>query len=340
MMKQKKHQPSKLRDKIPLVETKLSKASEACKTKEPLKKDLIIQLTKLQEKYDNLENEFRDLGKENEALKIKNNENSEKIKGMQKTIENFEKDATTTTKHTQTVRGMDLKCIECNFEALTNTELSWHMGEIHGWSDDQKNEEIDMSAGPRYCSKCDFEGADGYELDGHIWSEHDGNDGESFSCQFCEENFSFLKDLMVHKKSFHNEKVSICWNFSNKTCGYGEDCWFNHKESVTAQNVIECGICEKTFTSIILNKKHMKSEHAEKVKKCSKYKEGWCSYSDNCWFIHENFSIENGENNEKDKNENNEDMVKRLFNIVEKFTKRVIKNEEIMKKHNSNKDQD
>ena len=50
-------------------------------------------------------------------------------------------------------------------------------------------------------------------------------------------------------------------------------------------------------------------------------------------------SSENGENNEKDKNENNEDMVKRLFHIVDKFTKRVIKNEEIMKKHNLNNDQ-
>ena len=170
------------------------------------------------------------------------------------------------------------------------------MGEIHGWSDDQKNEEIDMSAGPRYCSKCEFEGADGYELDGHIWSEHDGDDCESFSCQFCDETFSFLKDLMVHKKSFHNEKVSICWN---ETCGYGEDCWFNHNESVTAENVTKCRICEKTFTSIVLNKKHMKAEHAEKVKKCSKYKEGWCSYSDNCWFIHENLSSENDKNTEQ-----------------------------------------
>ena len=47
------------------------------------------------------------------------------------------------------------------------------MGEIHGWSDEQKNEEIDMDYGPRYCDKCEFEAADGYELEGHIWSEHD-----------------------------------------------------------------------------------------------------------------------------------------------------------------------
>ena len=53
------------------METKLSKVNGGCKTKEPLKKDLIIQLTNLQEKYDNLENKFKDLEKENETLHIK-----------------------------------------------------------------------------------------------------------------------------------------------------------------------------------------------------------------------------------------------------------------------------
>ena len=57
-------------------------------------------------------------------------------------------------------------------------------------------------------------------------------------------------------------------------------------------------------------------------KKYCKYKEGWCSYLDNCWFIHENLSSENDENNEKDKNENNEDMVKRLFDIVKNLPKK------------------
>ena len=61
---------------------------------------------------------------------------------MQRRIDNFGKDDATISKQTQTDRGIELKCTECNFEALTNTELSWHMGEVHGWSDDQKNDEI------------------------------------------------------------------------------------------------------------------------------------------------------------------------------------------------------
>ena len=153
-MKQKNYQQSKVKVKIPLVETQLSKVSGVNRVnnaKEPLKKDLIIQLDQLQEKYINLENKFKDLGEVNKALNDQNNKNLETITCMQKKIESFEKEKgkTSVTKQTQTEKGIDLKCTECNFEAFTNTELSWHLGEIHGWSDDQKNEEVDMDYGPR-----------------------------------------------------------------------------------------------------------------------------------------------------------------------------------------------
>ena len=328
-MKQKNHQPVKIKNKIPLVETKLQKV---CKNKEPLKKDLIIQLANLQENYENLEDKFKKIEKENKNLHIENKENTEKIKCMQRQIENYKKDKPTITKQTQTERGIELKCTECNFEALTNTELSWHMGEVHGWSEDQRNDEIDMEAGPRYCGKCNFEAANGYELDGHIWSEHDENDCEPFTCQICDKTFPLLKDLMRHKKNDHKEKVSLCWNFANGSCIYGEkNCWYNHNESASAQTHTKCSICGETFTSIGFFKRHMKSEHTEKVKECNKYKEGCCSYLDNCWFIHENLSSNNVENNEN-KNENNNDMA-RLFDIVEKYTEKVLKIEEMVKKN-------
>ena len=96
-------------------------------------------MTQLQEKYNNLKNRFKDLGDENKALHDKKNNNLETITCMQKKIESFEKEKgkTSVAKQTQTEKGIDLKCTECNFEAFTNTELSWHLGEIHGWSDDQ-----------------------------------------------------------------------------------------------------------------------------------------------------------------------------------------------------------
>ena len=105
MMKQKNHQPVKIINKIPLVETKLQKV---CKNKEPLKKDLIIQLANLQENYENLEDKFKKIEKENKNLHIENKENTEKIKCMQRQIENYKKDKPTITKQTQTERGIEL----------------------------------------------------------------------------------------------------------------------------------------------------------------------------------------------------------------------------------------
>ena len=155
------------------------------------------------------------------------------------------------------------------------------MGEIHGWSDEQKNEEFDLDYGPRYCDKCEFEAADGYELEGHIWSEHDEEAAKSFACQFCGQNFSSLKDLMSHKKIDHSERVSLCYNFSNGTCPYEDDkCWFIYKETVEEQKIYECSICRKTYQKFNLYKRHMKLEHTEKVQNCKKYIEGACSYEE------------------------------------------------------------
>ena len=34
------------------------------------------------------------------------------------------------------------------------------------WSKFPESEDLDMSAGPRYCSKCDYQAEDGYGYDG------------------------------------------------------------------------------------------------------------------------------------------------------------------------------
>ena len=106
-MKQKNHQQSKLRLKIHLVEDSYLKLVEF-----PKLKNIIIQLTQLQKKYDNLENRFEDLGKENKALHVKkNNKIFETITCLQTKIESFEKEKekTSVAKQTQTERGIVLK---------------------------------------------------------------------------------------------------------------------------------------------------------------------------------------------------------------------------------------
>lgn len=324
MMKQKTQQSDKMKKKIPLIETKLSKADFAGKSKQPLKKDLILQLNDLQDRYNTLE-------EENMFLKTKNNENLENIKELERKIESFKREKQNITKETQTERGIELKCRECNFEALTNTELSWHLSEIHGWSDDQKNDELDMEAGPRYCNKCEFEAADGYELDAHVWSEHDDDEivDESIVCQYCDQSFSELKYFMAHKKIEHVEKVSVCWNFTDGSCIYGEQkCWFRHEEchNKPDEKTIICRICGETFLSIGLFMKHKKSEHIENVNFCTKYKEGNCTYSEKCWFIHEHEDLS------KEGNVNHDKTIEKLVGIVEKFTKKVVTIEDIVMK--------
>ena len=65
------------------------------------------------------------------------------------------------------------------------------------------------------------------------------------------------------------------------------------------------------------------------LENCRKYKEGACSYGEKCWFIHEN--IQNIENENQNENEYNDENMKRLFDIVEKFTARVLNIEDMMK---------
>ena len=192
------------------------------KTKQPLKKDLILQLSDLQNRFDSLERNFQDVKGENKVLETKNDENLKIIQSLNKRLECITKDKEMVAKETQTVRGIELNCKECDFEAPTSTELSFHLNEIHGWSEDQIRDKLDMAAGPRYCKKCEFEAADGYELDGHVWSEHDDEDVE----QHCDQIFSEIKDLMAHKKVKHLSKVSLCRNFETGSCIYGEqNCW-------------------------------------------------------------------------------------------------------------------
>ena len=317
-MKQKALQPSKMKKKIPLLESKPTKVNGVSKPKEPLKKDLMIQMTVLQNKFDTLEKNIKQLEQVNETLEDTNNKNLEIIKCLQIQIENIKKEKHTLSKQTQTESGIEFKCSECNFEATSNTELSWHLSENHGWLQDQTYKELDMSAGPRFCDKCEYEAEDGYVLYGHTCAEHDEEDTKLIVCQYCEENFPSFKYLMIHKKVEHVDKVSFCWYFSHGCCIYGDKCWFNHKESQNQsdQKSIYCNICGETFLTITQFMKHKKYEHIENVKMCKFYKEGNCSYLENCLFIHENLN--------KKENENNDKMIQKLFDVVEKFTEKII----------------
>ena len=79
------------------------------------------------------------------------------------------KEKNVVSKETQVEIGNELKCSECEFQATSDSEFSWHMGENHGWSHDQSQEDLDTSEVVRYCKRCDYEAQDRYSLDGQ-WS--------------------------------------------------------------------------------------------------------------------------------------------------------------------------
>ena len=120
----------------------------------------------------------------------------------------------------------------------------------------------------------------------------------------------------------------------NESCTYGEDkCWFSHKrnDSQADQNSSNCYVCGRSFNSTTLFMKHMKAEHHEKVKDCKKYNEGKCSFYENCWFKHEVLDKEENQKDEEVNNENNVEMMKKLLEIVEKYTKRIVDVEEMVR---------
>ena len=120
------------------IKRKLEKVEvKTIKTKTPLKADLIVQLKKLQDNFDTLE----------EA----NTKNIEKIKFLEEKVESLEKEKIRKSKETQTENSQELKCSECNFKASNDSELNWHMGKIHGWPLNQSTGDLDYSAGPIDC---------------------------------------------------------------------------------------------------------------------------------------------------------------------------------------------
>ena len=63
---------------------------------------------------------------------------------------------------------------------------------------------------------------------------------DSIMCNLCVDSFEKKRDLMIHKKEDHKEKVEFCWPYSAGTCPYGEQkCWFIHGKEDSNSNTSE-----------------------------------------------------------------------------------------------------
>ena len=63
---------------------------------------------------------------------------------------------------------------------------------------------------------------------------------------------------------------------------------------------------------------HRKKEHIQYVQDCRDGR--WCKLDQQCWYKHSNNSVENEIQEPKD---NNENMMKCLFDIMEKYGERI-----------------
>ena len=98
--------------------------------------------------------------------------------------------------------------------------------------------------------KCDYEAEDKYELDAHTYTEHDAE--QYLICRFCEHCFNTKKELMIHRKKYHIERVDICRDFSRGVCPFIDNvCRYKHDQTVNEGEIatpkIKCNKCDKEF---------------------------------------------------------------------------------------------
>ena len=75
---------------------------------------------------------------------------------------------------------------------------------------------------------------------------------------------------------------------------------------------------------------HKKKNHTTKVQKCKNYQTGACCFADiNCWFEHEKLDNANDKTNEEVMY--NQNVIEKIFNLMETFSRWKLKMEEIIK---------
>ena len=138
------------------------------------------------------------------------------------------------------------------------------------------------------CSDCDYLAECIHDFNDHTHSVDDDMDEEIsyFNCNFCDEVFETLSEVMEHKKLIHTSNVQHCNQFLEGNCLYGNSCWFLHSETLkqSEPNII-CKFCEKKFRTKASLREHMKVNHIQMVQKCKN--ENTCKFGpEKCWFIH------------------------------------------------------
>jgi hypothetical protein len=74
------------------------------------------------------------------------------------------------------------------------------------------------------CHKCDFEAEDRSHIDAHTCTDHSSDN--YLTCRYCEYCFGTKKELMIHRKQHHLDKVNMCRDFARGICPFVDKiCW-------------------------------------------------------------------------------------------------------------------
>ena len=110
-------------------------------------------------------------------------------------------------------------------------------------------------------------------------------------------------------------------------------CWYKHDQTVNEGGIdtakIKCNKCDTEFENKPEFMRHKKQEHRQSVPACVNETHGTCVFGEEkCWFRHNN-KDENNQTYNKDKVNENKEVMERIFNMMEKMTNRIMKIEEL-----------
>ena len=184
-------------------------------------------------------------------------------------------------------------CSKCSKSFKAQNELEVHV-KIHEYVE---SEIVLDKSGPYDCIKCDKSFESKTEYDAHV-KIHD-----SYSCRSCDETFLTANNLDKHMKEKHKSTNESDWNCND--CAFqasDASCLLTHlkrsghqpSENVEKKKLYpdyrQCYTCNMEFDGYITLMNHRKTTHPSK-KKCKNFP-GNCRFNNDCWYIHEEESME------------------------------------------------
>ena len=240
--------------------------------------------TRLENPQEQLVYEHKTLKDKYEQLLVHHKANLEKIAVLNKKVLKYETEENNKQEAVSAETQTSMKCEDCGYPSDDLVDFGEHLYQCHG----PDNENVE----------------------------------ESIICYLCGWKLKSKRELMVHRKEKHLQSVRMCLFYSKGDCDFSdEDCWYQHKtqESSLAQPLKEfkCSLCGQTFNFKPDFMKHRKTEHPNNISFCKTYNNGTCNFgSEKCWYKH----VE--KQTEVEEIDDNNEMITRLFDMMEKFAER------------------